>query len=91
MSLVSVKMGKGVVDFCADSGLAATAVSASAVETAERDTRTALGESKFNLCTATGESLDTQDEATLNLGIGDRSCQHSVVAGDIGSSAGSLS
>ena len=73
-----------------NSGSAAMVVSASAFETAERDTRTALRESKLNLCTTSGQSLAIQGEATLGLGIGDLTFQHSVVVGDIGSSAGIL-
>ena len=61
-----------------------------AFETAEKDTRAVLRESKLNLCTASGQNLDLRGETTLELGIGDQIFLHSVVVGDIGNSAGIL-
>ena len=85
-----VRIGAGVVEFLVDSGSAATVLSAAAFETAERDTRAVLRESKLNLCTASGQNLDIRGETTLELGIGDQTFRHSVVVGDIGNSAGIL-
>jgi len=87
---VPVRIGAGVVEFLVDSGSAATVLSAAAFETAERDTRAVLRESKLNLCTASGQNLDIRGETTLELGIGDQTFRHSVVVGDIGNSAGIL-
>ena len=61
-----------------------------AFETAEKDTRAVLRESKLNLCTASGQNLDLRGETTLELGIGDQTFRHSVAVGDIGNSAGIL-
>ena len=83
-----VRIGAGVVEFLVDSASAATVLSAAAFETAERDTRAVLRESKLNLCTASGQNLDFRGETTLELGIGDQTFRHSVVVGDIGNSAG---
>ena len=77
-----VRIGAGVVEFLVDS--------AAAFETAERDTRAVLRESKLNLCTASGQNLDIRGETTLELGIGDQTFRHSVVVGDTGNSAGIL-
>ena len=54
--VVPVRIGAGVVEFLVDSGSAATVLSAAAFETAERDTRAVLRESKLNLCTASGQT-----------------------------------
>ena len=68
--VVPVRIGAGVIEFLVDSGSAATVLSAAAFETAERDTRVVLRESKLNLCTASGQNLDIRGETTLELGIG---------------------
>ena len=88
--VVLVRIGAGVVEFLVDSGSAATVLRAVTFETAERDTRAVLRESKLNLCTASGQNLDIRGETTLELGIGDQIFPHSVVVGDIGNSAGIL-
>ena len=76
-----VRIGAGVVEFLVDSGSAATVLSAAAFETAERDTRAVLRESKLNLCTAGGQNLDIRGETTLEFGTGDQTFRHSVWLG----------
>ena len=65
--VVPVRIGAGVFEFLVDSRSAATVLSAAAFETAERDTRAVLRESKLNLCTASGQNLDIRGETTLLL------------------------
>ena len=67
-----------MVEFLVDSGPAATVLSAAAFETAEKDMRAVLRESKLNLCTASGHNLDIRGETTLELGIGDQTFRHKM-------------